>query len=73
MVAEIVAVLGVIADLAEAHPDIVKELATDARNLLDGHENTTVQHPEALRAIASGLAAMRANAVQEHQRRQRAR
>jgi hypothetical protein len=69
VIAEIIATLGLIYDFADDHPDVVKMLAGEARDLLHGHEPETLANREAQRALASGLAASRANAVQEYVRR----
>lgn len=72
MIGQVVAVLALIVDFAEDHPDIVRMLAQEARDLLGGHEPETLASVEAQRALAAGMAAARANAVQEFQRRQKA-
>lgn len=71
MIAEIIATLGMIYDFADDHPDIVRMLADEARKLLGGHEPETLANREAQRALAAGMAAARANAVQEFVRRQK--
>lgn len=69
MIATIVAALATIYDLAEDHPEVVKALAGRLKDLLDGHEDTTMHSLEAQRALAAGIAAARANAVQAAERR----
>ena len=69
MIGEIIAVLGLIFDFAEDHPDIVKMLSERAQELLKGHDSHVLANVEAQRALAAGFAAARANAVQEFQRR----
>lgn len=56
---------------ADAHPDLVKSLAAEAEQIVAGHTVETMANPEAIRAMSSGLAAARANAVQEYIRRTR--
>ena len=70
MIAEIIATLGLIVDWVDEHPDLVKKLAAGLRSLLDGHEAGV--NVEAMRGLAAGMAAARANAVQEFVRRQKA-
>lgn len=72
MIGEIIATLGLIVDFAEDHPDIVKMLAEEAKELLGMHSNDELPGREAMRGLAAGMAASRANAVQEFTRRKKA-
>ena len=69
MIETILGILTTIYDLAEAHPDITKRLAAEALSLLSGHSPETLSNVEIQRALSSGIAAARANAVQEALRR----
>lgn len=64
MIGEIVATLGLIVDFAEDHPDVVKMLAGEAKELLTGHQTDPLAGREAMRGLAAGMAASRSNAVQ---------
>ena len=69
VIASIVAALTSIAAIAEAHPALAKKLAEEVRDLIDGHEPETIGNIEARRAMAAGIAAACANAVQAAARR----
>jgi len=69
MIETILGILTTIYDLAEEHPDLTKRLASEALSLLSGHSPETLANVEAIRAISAGVAAARANAVQEALRR----
>jgi hypothetical protein len=65
MIGQVIAALGLIYDFAEDHPDVVKMLADEARQLLGGHKNDeTLPGREAMRGLAAGMAAACSNAVQ---------
>ena len=64
MIGAIIATLKLIYDFAEDHPDVVKMLSDDARKLLSGHTNSDPNNIGAAHALAAGMAASRANAVQ---------
>lgn len=49
------------------HPDLARKLLQDAKDVLG--DNPAEHSPEALRGLAAGLAASRANAIQEYARR----
>ncbi len=64
MIATIVSALATIVQLADDHPEVVKVLAARVKDLLDGHDEATMHSLEAQRAMAAGIAAACANAVQ---------
>jgi hypothetical protein len=72
VISAIASALAVIIDLADGHPDLAKSLAARVGDLLDGHDEATVQSLEARRAMKAGVAAACANAVQEASRRRAA-
>ena len=72
MIAEIVAAVTFIDDVMDEHPDLARMVSRQIRKLVGAGapEHASV---EAQRGLAAGIAAARANAVQEYVRRQRAR
>jgi len=71
MIAAITSALGIIIGLSEKHPEVAKALASELRDLISGHEDATLHSLEAQRALASGIAARCAVAVQEANRRRK--
>ncbi len=71
LIAEIVATLEVV-EMVASHADLVINLVKRTRELLDGGEESAKHSLEAQRALASGMAAARAVAVQEAHRRDKA-
>jgi hypothetical protein len=57
------------AGLIDEHPDLAKTLLRTVEGIVSGHDEKTFQKLEAVRAMVSGVAAARANAVQEAMRR----
>lgn len=69
MIAEALSVLGMIYDFIDDHPDVAKMGVDRLRGLLKGHETDPLAAREAMRGLAAGMAAARANAVQAAMRR----
>lgn len=69
LIPTIVSALATIVQLADDHPELVKALAARVKDLIDGHDDSTNHSLEAQRAMAAGIAAACANAVQAAQRR----
>jgi hypothetical protein len=70
MIGEVIAVLGLIVDYIDEHPEIAKKLASEVRKLLSGKQSSV--NVEAMRGLAAGMAAARANAVQAYVRKKAA-
>ncbi len=65
MIGEIIATIGLIHDFMDDHPDIAKMLMEELKDLLGMHKDEPIPNVEAMRGLAAGMAAARANAVQE--------
>ncbi len=71
VIAEIVATLLVIARYLRSNPELAERLVNGLVRLIE-HRNEYVANVEASRALAAGIAAARANAVQEYVRAEEA-
>lgn len=73
MIAELTAILGLIVDHIDNHPDQVKKLAATARDVVNAFRNSSTTSIEAQRGLAAGFAAAKSNAVQAFVRDQQER
>lgn len=71
MIAEAAAALALVLEVMDEHPDLAKNLVERIQGLFDAGKKVPPDNIEAQRAMASGMAAARANAVQEYERRRK--
>lgn len=69
MIGMLFSILSTIGDLVKEHPDLAAKLVDDTMNVLHPVHDNKSPSIDQLTAVMSGLAAARANAVQEAQRR----
>ena len=69
MISAVISALGVILDLIEEHPDLAKKLVAQLLRLIGGSDEAADHSLEAQRGLVAGIAAAKANAVQEAGRR----